>query len=542
MPELLRSRRRYLTAVAALMIVALTIIAVVAPRILAGSDTDNVIQGIANCRYGVAEVPLFMTSEPWIPTLNAGWYINFMAEQLLPTPPANGAEYVSLVRFRQDVDPNGEYLPSVTFLNELNDNDLGAIVRANPGRLWVIGNEPDVNHHAQDTTYPELYARVYYTVYNFIKERDPSAKFGVAGLSMMTPGRMHYLDIVWNTYQAEFGTTMPVDVWNMHLYLLAESKPFGNGIGDGQIALGTNPLLAISSSNGDPAQCPLVEIYCRSEHDSVDVFARQVYNMRYWMKAHGQQDKPLIISEFAVLYPYLQNSPTGCYVADEFGQCFTEERVSRYMTAVSTFLENTTDTEVGYPYDNHRLVQQWLWYSLVTKQEWSGGASNLVNLDYANYPPGSLAALTLPGHTFRNLAGNPKPPTLQLHVPAIITAHSVNNQPANVHLQAGFSNTGDGPINSGPITVSFYADVALTQLIGRQTIETTTIPGCARQAFQVAAVWQNLPPGQHPYWVKLDSAAANTVQSGMVIVYPEGHGGGESEYPHRLFLPLQIRD
>ena len=46
---------------------------------------------------------------------------------------------------------------------------------------------------------------------------------------------------------------------------------------------------------GDPL------VYCFAEHDNMAIFDQQVRAMRTWMKNHGQQNKPLIISEYSLL-------------------------------------------------------------------------------------------------------------------------------------------------------------------------------------------------------------------------------------------------
>ncbi len=147
----------------------------------------------------------------------------------------------------------------------------------------------------------------------------------------MTPGRLQYLDKVWQAYQTRYGQTMPVDIWNMHLYILPEANKDGVSNGIASIALGTDPALAIRESGGNPNLCSDPLVYCYAEHDDLAIFAQQVVAMRTWMKQHGQQDKPLIISEYSILYPY-DIVPGGCYVRDEYGNCFTPQRVSTFMT------------------------------------------------------------------------------------------------------------------------------------------------------------------------------------------------------------------
>ena len=63
-----------------------------------------------------------------------------------------------------------------------------------------------------------------------------------------------------------------------------------------------------------------------------------------------------IISELALLYQ--------AGFLDENGQDWTTARVNTYMTGLFDYLNNAPNPALGYPADNNRLVQQWLWYSL----------------------------------------------------------------------------------------------------------------------------------------------------------------------------------
>ena len=124
---------------------------------------------------------------------------------------------------------------------------------------------------------------------------------------------------------------MPVDVWNMHIYVLPEVESNGqtpNSIAN--VALGTDPTLGKRGSGGNWQQCADPDVYCFAEHDDLTIFGEQVVAMRQWMKNHGQQQKPLILSEFSILYPYVDDGDS-CYIQDEFGNCFTPERVTSFM-------------------------------------------------------------------------------------------------------------------------------------------------------------------------------------------------------------------
>ena len=68
------------------------------------------------------------------------------------------------------------------------------------------------------------------------------------------------------------------------------------------------------------------------------------------MKAHGQQDRPLIVSEYGILMP------------EDYG--FPAESVERFMIETFDYFLSARDADIGYPQDGGRLVQRWCWYSL----------------------------------------------------------------------------------------------------------------------------------------------------------------------------------
>jgi hypothetical protein len=428
-----------------------------------------------------------------------------------------------MIRTKQDRD-NGNYLPSYTISPGLNMDaqGLGPLVLANPGKLWLVGNEPDVTHPLQDNIYPKLYAQAYHEVYHFIKDLDPNAHVAVAGLSMMTPGRLQYLDIVWDTYLQQYGEPMPVDVWNLHLYILSEIRPWDNGPSDGKVALGTDPALAIKAPMGDPqVECPKDDVYCRAEHDDLEIFMDQIVALRTWMKDHGQQNKPLILSEFSQLYPFVDYddpaNPTQCFLMDEFGQCFTQGRVISYMHKTIDLMETAKDPNLGYPADDYRLVQHWTWFSLWTEAESSGGSSNLLKDNYSNFSPGSLDALTQIGHAYRDKISNSELTYNLVAGEARDVQATAANGTADVPLAIGFYNNGSGTLDDN-FMVTFYADEKLTQVIGQTEIipsSTGLINGCSwgRISDWAEIIWADVPVGTHDYWVKVDSQNSIRVES-----------------------------
>ncbi len=503
-----------------------------------------------NCRYGVGFVPDFSSSLEWISTLDAGWFVDFSAKA--PATEVDSAHFMPVVRLKQDKD-SGVRLPTYTFTPPLvykqdNGQDgLGQLVVDNPGELWIIGNEPDVDNDSQDNTMPDVYARAYHEAYYYIKAIDPTARVANAGLSMITPGRLQYLTIVWDTYKSLYGEDMPVDVWNMHLYILEERNPNNpNQYGDGKIALGTDPSIAKLSAIADQSLCPdpstpgidpRPDVHCRSEHDSVSIFQEQVYNMRNWMNDRGQRNKPLIISEFGLLYPYLEGQPDGTceFLQDEFQRCFNPQRVTDYLNGTVNFMENTTDNTLGYPGDGNRLVQQWLWYSIVTEEFWSGGSSNLIVRNYANFPSGALGALTPIGQAFRQQATS-RPISSNLAGGEALDVSTYADQPGRLGLAtitATYRNDGLRSVVE-PFTITFYKNAALTQVIGSVRVNPANqgaIVGCSwdgRNSHRVEIMWDNLPIGTHSYWAVVDSGnevnesndGDNVTTEGTVTVNP----------------------
>jgi hypothetical protein len=264
------------------------------------------------------------------PGARPGWYLNWNvnlgSEQgplglwsrpdvLLPGPEL-GMEFTPMVRMR-----NGRLHPPTATLREL--------AAGNPGLTWLIGNEPDVQW--QDNTPPEVYAIAYHRAYEAIKAGDPTAKVAIGGLSQITPLRLKYLSRVWDFYQKLYGEAMPVDIWNMHAFVLREER--------GAWGVNIPPGFEIER-NG--------MLWNPDDHDNLTLIEQQVRAMRQWMADHGQRGKPLWITEYGILMP------------EEYG--FDAERVSRFLRGSFDLFENLSDARTGYPEDGDRLVQRWNWY------------------------------------------------------------------------------------------------------------------------------------------------------------------------------------
>jgi hypothetical protein len=495
-----------------------------------------------NCRVGVNAWGDQLRDFDLVSNFGVGTYFNYGAS----TPQISqlkGAEHIGLVMVYQlrpdDPAENIDKLLSCdgTYTDyeirpALTDGPggLGRILEQNPGKLWFLGNEPDRRATDDSDVCPQQYADAYHDFYHFVKGRDPTAQVGVAGLVQVSPGRLQYRDIVWDTYLARYGSPMPVDVWNMHIYLLSETSH-----GDAHIAVGTDPKLRIPASN----VCGIPGTFCSANHDNVEHFAQQVISMRRWMNERGQRNKPLVLSEFGINLPYHYdgictdlvcpaNPPDtyGCY-CDTYGRTLHPERVAEYLRKTMAYLMNTKHASLGYPADENRLVQQWLWFSAETAGP--GNASNLV------VSTGSSYALSPQGRAFRDYVTS-----IPLHVnllPTVAWAPSRSSldgmSPVTATLKAEIRNNGNRALNK-PVVVSFYANAAQTDLIGTASVQ--GLGGCARTSVTVQVEWPNRVTGAHRFWVVVDDSQIpgsnphDNVLQGVFIANPI-----------QVYLPLAAR-
>jgi hypothetical protein len=264
-------------------------------------------------RVGVGAGPRGIDGYAWEDT-PPGWYLNW-SHQVRPgrwtqTP------FVRMVHPRGD-----KFSPSL--------DEIRRTAVANPGGLWLIGNEPDIVW--QDNSTPEEYARTYGALYTAIKKADPTARVAIGGISQPTPLRLAYLDRVLAAYKAQYGTDMPVDVWNIHAFILREERnSWGVGIPPGM--------------NVDQGMLREIE-----DHADMRIFKQQIVDFRRWMAERGERDKPLIVSEYSILMP------------EDYG--FSPDVVSKFMKESFDYLLSARDAELGYPTDENRLVQAFCWFS-----------------------------------------------------------------------------------------------------------------------------------------------------------------------------------
>ncbi|MEM7033399.1 MAG: hypothetical protein AAF629_27855 [Chloroflexota bacterium] len=357
--------------------------------------------------------------------LNAGWYLDWNAHNN-PAHPA-GAEYARLIY----LNTNRPFCQAATSMSQVTPTLTGTAlinaVQLNPGALWLVGNEPDSLYNGAPLQ-PSVYAELYHYFVTTIKETDPTAKVSPAAIVQPSPARLAYLDKILNHYQTTFGEPLPADLWNIHFYILNEggcgtwgaAVPAGHEGGSGwQISFNAAALLDIN----------------RAEEN--------LRAFRQWMHDRGYQNIPLLITEYGVLPP-----PTFAGFSNEAAAQFLNDTQNLFMTL--------TDPEIGYPDDDHRLVQKWAWFSTYVSQY--GGDL---------YVPNTSDTLSVVGEAFANQTATSFQPYVNLQVapPRIPTDISDNLIAADAFIS-----------NRGNVTATdTQANIELIDFVTGQVIDSETI-------------------------------------------------------------------
>ena len=321
-----------------------TALAIAAPSALPSPLSTKLPAPSLRERFGVGVASQLGPIEQYdVGQLGAGWYLDW-GTNLNPSRP-HGMEFAQMVWLS-----GGAYRPDLATIE--------AIAAANHGSLWLIGNEPDVIWQGNVT--PADYARSYHVIYSALKKADPSCRVAIGGVSQPTPLRFRYLDMILEAYRDLYGEKMPVDVWNVHAFILREEKD----------SWGVDIPPGIEATSG--------MLYEIEDHDDMEIFRQQVVAFRRWMEERGEREKPLIISEYGILMPA------------EYG--FDHQRVRDFMYATFDFFLTATDEKLGYPPDGNRLVQRWAWFSLSDRKYPTGNLFDPdtwrispLGMDYAHY-------------------------------------------------------------------------------------------------------------------------------------------------------------
>jgi hypothetical protein len=296
--------------------------------------------GIAFVRRVAAPGGGFVTqslSQYHVAPLGVGWYSDWWYRAEPDQPADTILEYVQLISVS-----DGSWPPNWTALENA--------VSANPGSTWLIGNEPECPN--QDSVTPEVYAGRYHQAYTQIKGWDATAQIAIGAIVQPTPLRFRWLERAMAAYETNYGQRMPVDVWNIHIQILPEGSPDGQNPQAGAgIPVGVDPV----------AEGLIPRQYGPVDNADPEILKSMVLDFREWMAAQGERDKPLIISEMGVLYPSIYLVAGG---TEEERQRRGDRAIELFMAEAFKWLYHTTDAQIGYPADENRLVQRWLWFSL----------------------------------------------------------------------------------------------------------------------------------------------------------------------------------
>jgi len=341
-------------------------------------------------RFGVV-APLGVTGyEAQLEDLKAGAYLDF-GRSLSPARPG-GIEYIQVLRVRDDI------YPSVL-------SELSALVAANPGAHWEVGNEPDTSFENQDNVPPETYADRFYAIATEIRAADGTARIGFGTIVQPTPIRLRYLERAWlrlvDLAGSPAAASALIDFWNVHAFILNEWGTWGTGIPPGFICetFGAGGRCwddfqgPVFDCGANPTQCwvPVAITDLNDTHNNA-IFEARVIALRTWMAGTGEREKPLWITEYGSLLPPI-DPPGGPNYEN-----VPDSETARFMTDSFDFLLNTTDASAGDPSDGNRLVQRWFWYSLDDHRYTFGGTL---------YDPDNSQARTAVGTAWINYVDPP---------------------------------------------------------------------------------------------------------------------------------------
>jgi hypothetical protein len=221
---------------------------------------------------------------------------------------------------------------------------------------------------------------------------------------------------------------------------------------------------------------------------------------RQWMKDRGQQNKPLIISEMAVMMP-------DWIMPGEF----TPEKIrDEFLYFAIDYIFNEKDPNLGYPLDDNRLVQSMWWWSFDKdfgryedgeflqayggNLAWTGGDSP----PHAPMPKGiselgtywAAKTSTMPNETnIYPLSVSPG------------AATSFYGESVDVTVTLKIVNSGNVAVNT-PFLVRYSREG--TSEVLHEEIVNSRLEGCG-EVFALSVVIPNLSPGVHNFRAVIDA-------------------------------------
>lgn len=273
-------------------------------------------------------------------------------------------------------------------------SSLPAKVAANPGAVWIVGNEPDAEVAYQDHIPAHVYAQRYYALATIIRSLDPTALIAFGTVIQPTPIRLYYLDLTLNHLDTLTGSRAAthdlIDVLSIHNFILNEQPIYQNGVpvswGAGVppgYAAGVWPAPFVITIGGSTD-----ETY---KTHSIEIFRERIIQFRAWMKQEGLRDRPLWITEYGSLFPSVGTSFLTV----------SDAETADFLQQTMDFMLSAKDANTGYQHDDNRLVQHFVWYSLNENRARFGGSLYDPNTGrltpvgerYVNYDPPALAGI-----------------------------------------------------------------------------------------------------------------------------------------------------
>ena len=427
-----------------------------------------------------------------VAALRVGWYINYLAEST-PTRP-HGIDYTPVIRLRKTAS-------GTSYTYSPNGAELTAAITANPGAAWMIGNEPDrrdAGQPIQDEMSPPLYATAYHELYTLIKGQDPTARIFAGSIVQPTPLRIKYLDLVLQSYQQQFGTSLPVDGWAIHNFILNERSCAANN-NDLNLCWGADIPPGLTETAGLVIENTTADL---QKTVSMTLFQEQIVRFRQWMLDKGYRNKPLYLTEYGVLMPA------------DYG--FPPSTVNAFMNQTFQYLLTTTDAQRGYPADGNRLVQRLSWYSTSDNVSFNGYLFEQPGL---NQP----YALTEMGQNYRTFTANVadqvdlKPMQLTFTQGASAAAGSAGN----VTLSAQVANSAN-VLTPKRFVVNFYNGNPDAGGVWIGASQTTEVGGCG-QLVTASFEWTGAVSGSYQIYARVQAAASeidttnNTINAALVV-------------------------
>jgi len=326
-----------------------------------------------------------------------------------------------------------------------------------------------------------------------------------------TPLRLQYLDMVLQAYRAKFGVSMPVDVWNVHMYIIPENYRLP----------GADIPPGITATAGMQ--------YTPYDHLDINVFKGLLASFRTWMKTRGYQNTPLIITEYGALYPAWFLEGFGLYQAD----------IDAFIRNAMNYMLNQTDLTTGYLPDEYRLAQRAAIYSLDDDSLFPSDPPDPTYFRWGSFLFRSTAPYT---RTATGDAFVANVQTIQASIdlmpygyyldPAALIISPTDTVSPTFHIQ--ISNAGNVAMpNSAVIT---FTDVTsgVNTFVGNASLD--MLLGCGTSG-QASVVWPNLAPGLHAMRIEVDAGSgsgeiltANNIMTATILVGTHG-----------VYLPLVQR-